>query len=170
MVLTGSELQERVNEFFPKIPPAKIGPGSYDLTVSPRIKVFGPGEGPKVEGTGTEWLLDAEVKVGAGTFIIAHTNEVVRIPPGYAGLMLLRSSMGRIGWLHAFAGYVDPGFEGQLVFELYAATNTILVPNSRIAQLVIFKGTNDDAAYKGRYHGQRGLTMAYEGAFAHGAA
>jgi len=160
MVISGEDLHRLVDKIFPKQKPAKIGPASYDLTIADDVVVY---DGDLVaEGAGDEISIKEETTFYKGEFVIAHTREYIALPPDIAGLMLLRSSMGRRGWLHAFAGFVDPGFHGELVFELSAATETTLKGGTRIAQLILFSASGS-AVYDGGYNGQTGNTLAYEG-------
>lgn len=52
-------------------------------------------------------------------FLLAHTVEKVRIPRHLVAQLTGKSSLARLGLaIHATAGYVDPGFEGQITLEL----------------------------------------------------
>ena len=54
-----------------------------------------------------------------GEFVLAATLEYIRVPRDLACRIEGRSSWGRLGLLvHATAGFVDPGFSGNLTFEL----------------------------------------------------
>ena len=69
-----------------------------------------------------------------------------------------RSSIGRIGLFIQNAGWVDPGFKGQITLELYNANSLPirLRVGRRICQLVFCK--MDQQAknpYDGKYQGQR---------------
>src|SRR5579862_3281874 len=73
-----------------------------------------------------------------GEFVLAATLEYVRIPRDLACRIEGRSSWGRLGILvHATAGFVDPGFSGNLTFELFNAGRlpVKLKPGLRMAQL-----------------------------------
>jgi dUTP pyrophosphatase len=49
--------------------------------------------------------------------LIYHTGIAVSIPPGYAGLLFMRSSVRDTRLILANAvGLVDPGFQGEIVF------------------------------------------------------
>lgn len=54
-----------------------------------------------------------------GEFRLGHTLEKIGIPDHLVGQVNGKSSLGRLGLLvHATAGFVDPGFAGQLTLEL----------------------------------------------------
>jgi dCTP deaminase len=55
-----------------------------------------------------------------GEFALATTLEYIKIPDDLAGRLEGRSTWGRVGLqIHSTAGFVDPGFEGTLTFELH---------------------------------------------------
>ena len=54
------------------------------------------------------------------TFALATTKEWVRMSDKYAGRVEGRSTLGRLGLtVHATAGFIDPGFEGNITLELF---------------------------------------------------
>lgn len=72
-----------------------------------------------------------------------------------------RSSLGRLGLFIQNAGWVDPGFHGEIALELFNANRCAikLQAGRRIGQLVFAR--MDRAAqnpYRGKYQGQRGAT------------
>lgn len=72
-----------------------------------------------------------------------------------------RSSLGRLGLFIQNAGWVDPGFHGEITLELFNANRCAirLQAGRRIGQLVFAR--MDRAAqnpYRGKYQGQRGTT------------
>ncbi len=72
-----------------------------------------------------------------------------------------RSSLGRMGLFIQNAGWVDPGFKGEITLELYNANRCAIEIKAgrRVGQLV-FAELDDIALnpYKGKYKGQRGAT------------
>jgi dCTP deaminase len=71
-------------------------------------------------------------------FVLASTLEYFVIPSYLAGRLEGRSTWGRTGLqIHSTAGYVDPGFEGGLTFELHnmGKLPLPLYPGIRIGQL-----------------------------------
>ena len=72
-----------------------------------------------------------------------------------------RSSLGRLGLFIQNAGWVDPGFHGEITLELFNANRCAirLQAGRRIGQLVFAR--MDRAArnpYRAKYQGQRGAT------------
>ena len=72
-----------------------------------------------------------------------------------------RSSLGRMGLFIQNAGWVDPGFKGEITLELYNVNRCAieLKAGRRVGQLV-FSRMDDTALnpYNGKYQGQRGAT------------
>ena len=96
-----------------------------------------------------------------GSAILASTWEYVKIPDDLCGAVFLKSSMARLGLDHALAGWVDPGFEGNLTLELHAHRPITLTAGQRVIQIVLYELDQISAhPYSGRYKGQTGPTMA----------
>lgn len=96
-----------------------------------------------------------------GQAVLATTAEYIKLPPNLAGSVYLKSSLARQGLDHALAGWVDPGFRGQLTLELHSHRPIELVSGQRIVQLVLYLMQAEPIMpYNGRYQGQRGPTVA----------
>ena len=92
------------------------------------------------------------------SFLLATTMEYVKLPNDLTAFVEGRSSVGRMGLFIQNAGWVDPGFEGQITLELYNANSLPiqLQAGRRICQLVFCK--MDQATpnpYRGKYQGQK---------------
>ncbi len=92
------------------------------------------------------------------TFLLATTVEWIKLPNDLTAFVEGRSSIGRLGLFIQNAGWVDPGFEGNITLELYNANSLPITLNAgrRICQLVFCK--MDQAAanpYAGKYQGQK---------------
>jgi dCTP deaminase len=75
-----------------------------------------------------------------GAFALGTTHERVRIPPDLVARVEGRSSIGRLAVVvHATAGFIDPGFEGQITLELanLGRCAVKLYPGMRISQIVL---------------------------------
>lgn len=91
------------------------------------------------------------------SFILATTQEYIRVPNNLTAFVEGRSSIGRIGLFIQNAGWVDPGFEGRITLELYNASSLPikLQAGKRICQLVFCKMDGvADAPYQGKYQKQ----------------
>jgi len=96
-----------------------------------------------------------------GQFVLATTMEYFELPDDLTAFVEGRSSLGRMGLFVQNAGWVDPGFHGEITLELYNANRCAieLKAGRRVGQLVFAK--LDDVAlnpYRGKYQGQTGAT------------
>jgi dCTP deaminase len=85
-----------------------------------------------------------------GEFALASTLEWICLPRDIAARLEGRSSLGRLGLLvHATAGFVDPGYEGNLTWELMNAGNLPIVipPGKRIGQICFYRTEDVQADY-----------------------
>ena len=96
-----------------------------------------------------------------GQFVLASTREYFELPDNLTAFVEGRSSLGRIGLFIQNAGWVDPGFRGEITLELFNANRCAidLKAGRRVGQLV-FAQLDDTALnpYSGKYQGQRGAT------------
>ena len=92
-------------------------------------------------------LVQDEIVIPPQSFLLASTMEYVKLPADVTAFVEGRSSMGRIGLFVENAGWVDPGFEGELTLELYNANRLPirLQAGRRICQLV-FAGMDSPAS------------------------
>lgn len=96
-----------------------------------------------------------------GQFVLATTMEYICLPNDLTAFVEGRSSLGRMGLFIQNAGWVDPGFSGEITLELYNANRCAieLQAGRRIGQLVFAK--MDQTAlrpYAGKYQRQKGAT------------
>lgn len=96
-----------------------------------------------------------------GQFVLATTMEYFELPDDLTAFVEGRSSLGRMGLFIQNAGWVDPGFKGEITLELFNANRCAieLCAGRRVGQLVFAK--MDQAAlvpYNGKYQGQTGAT------------
>ena len=96
-----------------------------------------------------------------GQFVLATTMEYISLPDNLTAFVEGRSSLGRMGLFIQNAGWVDPGFKGEITLELFNANRCAieLKAGRRVGQLVFAE--MDDIAinpYNGKYQGQKGAT------------
>jgi dCTP deaminase len=96
------------------------------------------------------------------TFILATTVETISLPNNVTAFVEGRSSIGRLGLFIQNAGWVDPGFKGQITLELFNANRLPieLTIGRRICQLVFAEVNEEAEPYKGKYLNQRGATSS----------
>lgn len=104
-----------------------------------------------------------------GEFILGTTVETVGIGPIIGAQVNGKSTLGRLGLIiHSTAGFVDPGFRGNITLEMTNINTRPIVLRSgmKIAQVSFFR--MDSAAERpyghaglgSHYHNQSGVTPA----------
>lgn len=146
----------------------QLQPCSYDVTLSKSIvRFFGRGEINAMDHTlhDLEYLRmtmnDTGYVLDPNEFILGSTNEGVTIPTNIAARFEGKSSLGRIGLAaHVTAGFIDPGFSGDITLEIKNLNNhpIRIFTGMRIGQLCFFE-LNDDV---GRAYGSDGLGSHYQ--------
>lgn len=94
-------------------------------------------------------------------FVLATTMEYFKLPDNLTAFVEGRSSVGRMGLFIQNAGWVDPGFEGEITLELYNASDKpiLLEAGRRVGQLVFAQlDCPAENPYRGKYQKQRGAT------------
>lgn len=111
--------------------------------------------------------LESPLIVSPGAFILTTTLERVEIPDDMVAHVLGRSSLGRLGIsVHQTAGYIDPGFKGQITLELsnHGPAPVKLRPGDRIGQIVFEElsspAINPYGHEKSQYQNQSGATIS----------
>jgi deoxycytidine triphosphate deaminase len=102
-----------------------------------------------------------------GTFILGASMEKLNIPDNIGALLRTKSSMGRMGFEHMDAGWIDPGFNGCLTLEYQNDLKhhaLRIYPGDRVGQLIFFSGhkVSPEHSYRrtGNYNGKAGVQMA----------
>ena len=96
-----------------------------------------------------------------GQFVLAITGEYFELPDDVTAFVEGRSSLGRMGLFIQNAGWVDPGFQGEITLELFNASAQAieLKAGRRVGQLVFAKMDKPaEHSYHGKYQHQRGAT------------
>ena len=123
------ELMDKALKIIPK--PNIIQPASVDLRLGYNLKML----------NGDSWNLNnGSYLLKPGEFLLASTYEHVEIPDYLVGIVDGKSSLGRLGvMVHVTAGYIDPGFKGNITLELFNCSNQPfrLRKNMLICQLVL---------------------------------
>lgn len=153
MILSDRDIEQELESGGLEISPItdyelQLQPASFDLYLSNEFRkpkpnvVLDMDEGIPDEDT-VEIKTDAYV-LEPGEFVLGTTVEYVNIPNGLVAEVEGRSSVGRMAVdVHATAGYIDPGFEGQITLEISNKNKdnpVVLRPHRRFCQLV-FKPT-----------------------------
>lgn len=109
----------------------QLQPCSYDVTLGPTIiRFIGSGEIDAASRSlnRIEYFRFDIPEIGyildPGEFILGSTNEGVSIPSDIAARYEGKSSLGRLGLAsHITAGFIDPGFRGDITLEIKNENN-----------------------------------------------
>jgi dCTP deaminase len=167
MILSDRTIRDMIVEKTLKITPLseeQIQPASVDIRLGNTFSI--------VDDTPSGIItLDSEINyktitadkylILPGQFVLATTMEYFELPDDLTAFVEGRSSLGRMGLFIQKAGWVDPGFKGEITLELYNANRCAieLRAGRRVGQLVFAK--MDSPAlnpYNGKYQGQIGAT------------
>ncbi|MEK5645639.1 dCTP deaminase [Paenibacillus rhizosphaerae] len=139
----------------------QIQPASVDLRLGThylKMNEFVNGVMTLEEEMVYEEFESEEVVIPPQSFLLATTIEKIRLPDDVTAFVEGRSSIGRMGLFIQNAGWVDPGFEGQITLELFNANRLPirLKAGRRICQLVFAQMDRKTGnVYQGKYQGQR---------------
>lgn len=103
------------------------------------------------------------ITIAPRQFMLGHSMEYIKLPNNICGNLEGRSSFARLGLeIHMTAGFIDPGFEGVITFEIYNAgpTTIRLYPGMRIGQIRLEQNNEPRNKY-----GQK--TVKYKGLLEH---
>ena len=136
--------------FLPKLKPGQIGPASIDLRLSPNFKFFRVDKFSLIntrEPLPQHFMDSVTLKkdepfvIHPGNFVLASTQEYVKLPADLAMKVEGKSSLARMGILVHTAGFVDPGFEGTLTLEISNQSNVAvaLYANMYICQVAVYQ-------------------------------
>jgi dCTP deaminase len=112
--------------------PSDVQPSSVDLHLDRRFRVFRNNRYPYIDVRKEQPDLTEIVTVEndepfilhPGEFVLGQTLEWTELPVDLVARLEGRSSLGRLGLLiHSTAGYVDPGWKGNLTLELSNVAN-----------------------------------------------
>lgn len=155
--------------------PSLVQPASIDVRLSSSFRIFNNSMYTHIDPAIQQEKLTELVEVKENTplvlhpgeFILGATVEFFKIPTNIAARLEGKSSLGRLGLLtHSTAGFIDPGFEGNITLELSNAANLpiTLWPGMKIGQLCLFQLSSPaenpygEKGIGSKYHGQTGPT------------
>jgi dCTP deaminase len=144
----------------------QLGPTSLDVRLGTRFQAQKRSALPYIEPLQDEHTLRTDIAaytqdyvilptepyvLHPGDFALACTLEFIRLPADLSARLEGRSSWGRLGLqIHSTAGFIDPGFEGVITFELsnLGKVPIPLYPGLRIGQLCFFAGDPSAIPYR----------------------
>jgi dCTP deaminase len=156
--------------------PDAVQPSSVDLHIDRRFRVFRNTRYPYIDVRVEQPDLTELVEIGdepfilhPGEFVLGSTLERVSLPDDLVARLEGKSSLGRLGLLiHSTAGYVDPGWDGNLTLELSNVANLpiTLYHGMKIGQISFQRMSSPveigygDARIGSKYRGQRDPTAS----------
>ena len=161
-------------------PMVQLGPSSLDVRLGSKVTVTRAFSATHIDLTAAKEQVrgqvarysevrnvtsDAPFVLHPGEFALGETLEFLRLPKDIAARLEGRSSFGRLGiQVHATAGFVDPGFEGPLTFELMNSGRlpVRLKPGLRLAQLCFFPIHNVQVTYPDKPYTKYGGTLGVD--------
>ena len=150
--------------------PDCLQPSSVDLHLDREFRVFHSHRYPLIDPRAEQPDLTELTIIAAddrfilhpGEFVLGQTLEWVELPDDLVARLEGKSSNGRLGLLiHSTAGYVDPGWKGNLTLELsnVAKLPIALYFGMRIGQISFFAMSSPVE----RPYGSKGLGSRYQG-------
>jgi dCTP deaminase len=143
MILSDSEIQNRIRMGLdherividPMPSDEAFQPASIDLHLAAGIKLYRPNqayfalvEPGKVPPMADEEIPESGFILDPDMFVLASTVERIHVPTNLIGVVDGKSSLGRMGLaVHITAGFIDPGFRGNITLELKNVSNSRIV-------------------------------------------
>jgi len=162
----------------PILSSSQIQPASMDVRLGPDFLIIKIGKMTHLDPLKPSELVEFEVDrytdkykilnkyerfiLHPNEFILGCTLEYVKLPSDIAARIEGRSSWGRLGiMVHSTAGFIDPGFCGNITFELknMGKVPVPLYPGIRMAQLSFFRVKNQKK-YSGKYQKSFGVVSS----------
>ena len=166
MILGEEKIREYIESGLLEISPLEedqIRPASIDLSLDEELLA------PLYDGY-YNFQEEGEMDKGSvkgflppGKFTLGSTQEYIKLPNNLSGIIYGRSSIGRSGLIVENAGWVDPGFEGNITLELFNCTKwpMQLHEGMKICQMVLVETHGVVRGYgeqENKYQGQTGPT------------
>jgi dCTP deaminase len=155
----------------------QLGSTSLDIRLGTSFEVFYPNQFGIIDFTNPQTSHNIKhnskrinldyldhIPINPGQFMLGHSMEYIKLPNDVSADLEGRSSFARLGIeIHMTAGFVDPGFDGVLTFEIFnAGTNPVMLyPGLRMGQLRFTIGAVPSVGYSNK------LTHKYSGRLEH---
>ncbi len=173
MVLSDKDIKEAIKSGVIGIHPyfeKDVQPASVDLHLDETLPIFNNSNAPYIDlkkelpdlNTKVQIQGDEPFILHPGEFVLGSTLEKITIPNTMVARIEGKSSLGRLGLLiHSTAGFVDPGFDGNLTLELANVSRLpiTLYYGMRIGQ-ISFQKMNSAAE---KPYGSPELSSRYQG-------
>ena len=166
MILSDKTLKRMIQEGELTVSPLEdiqIQPASIDIRIGNSFSFVKPTETLITFGLPLEYINVQKdyFLLSPRQFVLATTMEYFKLPDNLTAFVEGRSSVGRMGLFIQNAGWVDPGFEGEITLELFNASDKpiLLEAGKRVGQLVFAQlDQHAENPYNGKYQKQTGAT------------
>ena len=106
----------------------------------------------------------APIIIPPNSYALTHTLEYIKVPRNVTCVCIGKSTYARCG-IHVNVTPLEAGWEGQVTVEISNGTRlpVKVYPGEGIMQVLFFEGEEPDVSYadrKGKYQGQKGITLA----------
>jgi len=170
VIIVGDNLRSLAEQFAIVDDPARVEESCIGLTLDDRIIEVQPPTGEVVRygmKIPADWVHssvigDAGLVLSPGDAVLGCSAEKIVMPLGYLGFIQTKGSLARhFVTIHCSDGQVDPGFSGQVTFEICNLGNypVMLRSGDRVALLFIHKASTVCAPYDGVYQSADGPTI-----------
>lgn len=173
MVLSDRDIRKAIRDgrlFVDPYEDALVQPASIDLRLGSKFLIFRRTQQPFIDVRQSVEHFTEKVEIDSaipfmlhpGEFALGVTLEEVHLPPDIVGRLDGKSSLGRLGLVvHSTAGFVDPGWKGNLTLELSNLANLpiSLYYGMKVSQLSFMELTSPAE----NPYGSKGLGSKYQG-------
>lgn len=173
MVLSDRDIKQELKSGNISIEPLDISdiqPASVDVHLGSNFRIFKNSSHAYIDPTQAQDGLTESIDVEPGQTFVLHpgqfalgtTLECIGVGNDILGKLEGKSTLGRLGlMIHSTAGYVDPGWRGEITLELsnVATLPIVLHPGMKIGQMS-FERMSSPAE---RPYGSKGLGSHYQG-------
>lgn len=162
----------------PLLSSSQIQPASIDIRLGPKFSITKIGKITHIDPLKSIDDVTIEIKryletykilnkfenfiLHPNEFVLGSTLEYIKLPKDIGARIEGRSSWGRLGILiHSTAGFIDPGFCGNITLELKNVSKIpiALYPGVRIGQISFYK-ISENASYNGKYQNSFGVVSS----------
>lgn len=140
----------------------------YDLSLAPEFMVFKNShpvlvDPKKFDERCVDHVHGEQIIIPPNSFVLARSNESIRMPENVLGICVGKSSYARCG-LILNCTPLEPGWSGHLTLEITNSTPlpSVCYANEGIVQVIFFEGEPCEVSYAdraGKYQGQHGITL-----------
>jgi dCTP deaminase len=148
-----------------------INPASMDLTLAEDALLLVPNGHWSIDdvldGAGNRFrqIQLSTYRFREGDRVLLSVEQNLTLPPTITGQIYLKSSRGREFYEHLLAGWVDPGYTGNLTLELinHSYKTLPLAKGDRVVQIVFMRCLAPRVSYgqgTGKYQGDLSVSIS----------